>query len=45
MVTSPKVLGSEKDYADKGQQYMQKTDPVLSSERAPQKNKTLTVKK
>jgi hypothetical protein len=43
MVTSPKGLGSEKAYAGKGQQHIQKTD-VLSSERAPHNNKTVTVK-
>jgi hypothetical protein len=43
MVTSPKGLGPEKDYAGEGQQYIQKA-PVLSSERAPRKNKTMTVK-
>jgi hypothetical protein len=40
MVTSPKRLGPEKDYAGEGQ----KDRPILSSERAPQKNKTVTVK-
>jgi hypothetical protein len=43
MVTSLKGLGPEKDYADYGQQHIQKT-PVLSLERAPHKNKTVTVK-
>jgi hypothetical protein len=44
MITSPKGLEPEKDYAGEGQQHIQKTDPLLSSERAPQKNKTVTVK-
>jgi hypothetical protein len=29
MVTSPKRLGPEKDYAGEGQQHIQKTDPGL----------------
>jgi hypothetical protein len=40
MVTSTKGLGPEKDYAGEGQ----KTDPDLSSERAPNKNETVNVK-
>jgi hypothetical protein len=40
MVESPKGLGPEKDYAGKGQQLI----TVLSSERAPHKNKTVTAK-
>jgi hypothetical protein len=40
MVSSPKELGLEKDCTGKGQQHIQKTDPDLSSERAPHKNKT-----
>jgi hypothetical protein len=45
MVTSTKGLGPEKDYAGEGQQHIQKTDrPVISSERAPHKNKAVTVK-
>jgi hypothetical protein len=43
MVSSPKGLGPEEDCAGKGQQHIQKTDPDLSSERTPQKNKTVTV--
>jgi hypothetical protein len=43
MVTSPKGLGPEKDYACEGQQHIKVTH-FLSSERAPQKNKTVTVK-
>jgi hypothetical protein len=43
MVTSPKELGPEKDYAGDGQQHIQKT-PVLSSERVLHKKKTVTVK-
>jgi hypothetical protein len=43
MVARSKGLGPEKDCAGEGQQRVQKT-PVLSSERAPQKNKTVTVK-
>jgi hypothetical protein len=43
MVTSPKGLGPEKDYAGEAEQHIQKR-PVLSSQRAPQENKTLTVK-
>jgi hypothetical protein len=38
MITGPKGLRPEKDYAGVGQQYM------LSSESAPHKNKTVTVK-
>jgi hypothetical protein len=41
-------LGPEKDYAGESQQHVQKTEPsgtVLSPERAPHKNKTVTVKK
>jgi hypothetical protein len=38
MVASPKGLEPEKDCAGKGQQH------VFSSERAPHKNKTVTVK-
>jgi hypothetical protein len=45
MVSSPKGLGSEKDCAGKGQQRIQRTDPDLSSERAPQKNKPVNVTK
>jgi hypothetical protein len=41
MITSPKGLGFEKDYAGEGQQHIQKTVP---SERALHKNKTVTVK-
>jgi hypothetical protein len=46
MVASPKGLGPEKDCAGKGQQHIQMTQhrPVLSSEREPHKNKTVTVK-
>jgi hypothetical protein len=44
MVESPKGLGPEKDCTGEGQQQIQQTDPVLSSERAPHKNKTVTVK-
>jgi hypothetical protein len=43
MVMSPKELRPEKDYADEGQQHIQKTT-IFSSERAPHKNKTLTVR-
>jgi hypothetical protein len=43
MVSRSKRLGPEKDYAGEGQQHKQKT-PVLSSERAAQRNKTVTVK-
>jgi hypothetical protein len=43
MVASPKGLGAEKDYAVKGRQHT-KDKPILSSERAPHKNKTVTVK-
>jgi hypothetical protein len=43
MVTSAKGLRPEKDYAGEGQQHL-KDRPVLSSERAPQKKKTVTVK-
>jgi hypothetical protein len=42
MVTSHKELGTEKDYAGEGQQHIQNTD--LSSERAPHRNKAVTVK-
>jgi hypothetical protein len=44
MVTSAKGFRPEKHYAGEGQQHI-KDRPVLSSERAPQKNKTVTVKK
>jgi hypothetical protein len=44
MVASPKGLGPEKDCPGKGQQHIQKTDPLLSSEKAPHENKTVTVK-
>jgi hypothetical protein len=37
MVTSPKGLGPEKDYAGEGQRHILKTDP-------PHKNKTVIVK-
>jgi hypothetical protein len=43
MVAIPKGLGPEKDCSGKGQQHM-KDIPVLSSERAPHKNKTVTFK-
>jgi hypothetical protein len=43
MVTSPKGFGPLKDYAGEGQQHINDR-PVLSSERAPQKKKTVTVK-
>jgi hypothetical protein len=43
MVTSPKGLGLEKHFAGEGQQHIQKTS-VLSLERAPEKNNTVTVK-
>jgi hypothetical protein len=43
MASSPKGLGPVKDCAGKGQQHIQKTDLNLSSERAPHKNKTVTV--
>jgi hypothetical protein len=40
-----KGLGLEKDYAGEGQQHIRIKDrPVLSSERAPHKNKTVIVK-
>jgi hypothetical protein len=45
MVASPKRLGPEKDCAGKGQQHICTKDrPNLSSERAPHKNKIVTVK-
>jgi hypothetical protein len=44
MVTSQKGLGAEKCYDGEGQQHMKKDRPVISSESAPQKNKTVTVK-
>jgi hypothetical protein len=44
MITSPKGLGPEKYYAGEDQQHIQKAKPVLSSEREPQKNKTVSVK-
>jgi hypothetical protein len=43
MVTSPKGLGPEKDYAGEDQQRIEKK-PILSSERALHKNTTVTVK-
>jgi hypothetical protein len=44
MVVSPKGLGPEKDCAGKTSSIYTKDRPVLSSERAPYKNKTVTVK-
>jgi hypothetical protein len=44
MITSPKGLGTEEDYAGEGQQLIQKTDPSSGQRKAPQKNKTVTVK-
>jgi hypothetical protein len=44
MVDNPKGLGPEKDCAGKGQAAYTKDRPVLSSRRAPHKNKTVTVK-
>jgi hypothetical protein len=44
MVARSKELEPEKDCAGEDQQHVQKTRPVLSSERAPHKNKTVTVK-
>jgi hypothetical protein len=43
MFASPKGLGPEKDCGDKDQQNIKKR-PVLSSERASHRNKTVTVK-
>jgi hypothetical protein len=43
MVSSPKGLGPEKDRAGKGQAPHKKDRPDLSSERAPYKNKTVTL--
>jgi hypothetical protein len=43
MVARSKGLRPEKDYAGEGQQHL-KSRPVLASEKAPQKNKTVTVK-
>jgi hypothetical protein len=43
MVTNAKGLGPEKDYAGEDQQHIQKR-LLLSSERAPHKNKTVTAK-
>jgi hypothetical protein len=43
MVSSPKGLGPEKDCAGKGPQHIRKDRPVLSSERAPHEDKTVTV--
>jgi hypothetical protein len=37
MVTCPKGLRPEKDYASEGQQHIHKTDPPLVREGAPQK--------
>jgi hypothetical protein len=44
MVAIPKGLEPKKNYAGEDRQDIRKTDPLLSSERAPQKNKTETVK-
>jgi hypothetical protein len=44
MVMSAKGLRPEKDCAGEDQQNKKKYRSVLSSERAPQKNKTVTVK-
>jgi hypothetical protein len=43
MVTSPKVLGHEKDYSVEGQQHIQKRDPS-SPQRGRPTNKTATVR-
>jgi hypothetical protein len=43
MVSNSKGLGPEKDCAGKDQQHIKKDRPDLSSERAPHKNKTVTV--
>jgi hypothetical protein len=45
MVASPKGLGPEKDCAGKDQQRIKTDRAVLSSERVPHKNMTVTVKK
>jgi hypothetical protein len=44
MVASPKGLGPENDCAGEVQQQLQKTDPVLSSEREPHINKSAIVR-
>jgi hypothetical protein len=43
MVTGAKGLGPEKDYSGEGQQHIEDR-PILSSERAPDKNKIVTTK-
>jgi hypothetical protein len=44
MVASTKGLGREKDWAGKGQQHTQKTDPSSRQRGRPTKNKTVIVK-
>jgi hypothetical protein len=44
MVTSPKGLRPETDYLARASSIYTKDRPLLSSERAPHKNKTVTVK-
>jgi hypothetical protein len=41
---SPLGLGFQKDYAGEDQQHKQRDRHVLSSDRAPHENKTVTVK-
>jgi hypothetical protein len=43
MVTSPKGVGSDKDYAGEGQQHIQKTNPS-SRQKGRHTKKTVTVK-
>jgi hypothetical protein len=45
MVTNPKGLGPEKDYAGESQRLIRKTDPSSRKKGRPQKAKTVTVKK
>jgi hypothetical protein len=44
VVVNSKGLEPKKDCAGKGQQHIKKDRSVLSSERAPRKNETVTVK-
>jgi hypothetical protein len=43
MVASPMGLERKKDYADKGQQHIQKTDPSSRHRGRPTKNKIVAV--
>jgi hypothetical protein len=44
MVTSPKGLGPEKDYAGEVQQHIEKTDPSSRQRGRPTKRRRVTIK-